>query len=115
MPTKKISSKSTQKEVSKAPSRTTSTKKTSTSARKTTRAKAEKTSSAAKQTPQKNTVPGMMGVAPYALKNKELWSLCPTKFMSDSYYEKIPKKIFSVTILFFLFGSCLFGWKASFS
>jgi len=34
------------------------------------------------------------GNAPYALKNKELWSLCPTKFMPDSYYEKIPRKIY---------------------
>ena len=34
------------------------------------------------------------GNAPYSLKNKELWSLCPTKFMPDSYYEKIPKRIY---------------------
>jgi hypothetical protein len=34
------------------------------------------------------------GKAPYAPKNNELWSLCPTRFMSDSYYETIPKKIY---------------------
>lgn len=34
------------------------------------------------------------GNSPDSPKNKALWSLCPTRFMPDSYYEKIPRKIY---------------------
>jgi len=32
--------------------------------------------------------------SPTESKNKELWSLCPTKFMPASYYHTIPKRIY---------------------